>query len=90
MAEAKPLSVSKVIAGVGGALLVASFFLPLASAKGRSLKARTRRPARGSSAWTSAMRNTAGPRSIATTRTSPDSWMRSRTSNPAGVELMGR
>ena len=35
MAEAKPLSVSKVIAGVGGALLVASFFLPLASAKGR-------------------------------------------------------
>lgn len=35
MADAKPLSISKVVAGIGGALLVASFFLPLASEQGR-------------------------------------------------------
>jgi len=35
MAEAKPLSVSKVVAALGGALLLASFFLPLVSASGR-------------------------------------------------------
>jgi hypothetical protein len=35
MAEAKPLSVSKLVAALGGALLMASFFLPLVSAAGR-------------------------------------------------------
>lgn len=36
MAETKPLSVSKVVAALGGALLVASFFLPLVSEEGRA------------------------------------------------------
>lgn len=35
MVEAKPLSVSKVVAAVGGGLLLASFFLPLVSDAGR-------------------------------------------------------
>ncbi len=35
MVETKPLSISKVVAALGGALLVASFFLPLVSEEGR-------------------------------------------------------
>lgn len=35
MAEVKPLSVSKVVAGLGGALLLAAFFLPMVSEEGR-------------------------------------------------------
>lgn len=35
MVEAKPLSVSKVVAALGGALLLASFFLPMVSDAGR-------------------------------------------------------
>lgn len=47
MAEAKPVSVSKVVAGLGGALLIAAFFLPMVSEEGRDEVRRELSGARG-------------------------------------------